>query len=369
MNNIDNKTPRIAIFAYSRRGCSAALTAGRCFPDAERRMYTVERFVQDGFLPLGRKSENFYGTLFEWADALIFVGSCGIAVRCIAPYVRDKKTDPAVICIDELGRSVIPLLSGHIGGANDMARRIAASIGADAVITTATDINSRFSVDEWAVKNGLVIGDMKLAKAVSAEILEKDIPFLVEIPKDMLTISKSGERYPEGIIFLDGCWLPEAASDGDIMSGIGIFVSWNRSEPFRKTLKLIPRVLHLGIGCRRGVSEAGIREAVNTVLEENNIDMRAVKSVASIDLKKDEAGLLEYCEKNGWSPIFYSADELRAAQGEFTTSDFVRGVTGVDNVCERAAAAGGARKIIVRKTALNGVTVAVAAEHTEVQFG
>ena len=104
------------------------------------------------------------------------------------------------------------------------------------------------------------------------------------------------------------------------------------------------------------------------VLEQNNIDVRAIKCIASIDLKADEAGLLKYCENSGLSSIFYSAAELQNVPGEFTPSAFVQSVTGIDNVCERAALMG-AEKLIVKKTALNGVTVAVAAEKLEVRFG
>lgn len=381
MNNIHNTNknngPRTAILAYSRRGLSTARTVSRCFPGAQRRMYTVKRFADDDFKPLGKVSENFYGELFEWADTLIFVGSCGIAVRCIAPHVKDKKTDPAVICIDELGKSVIPLLSGHIGGANDTARRIAEHIGANAVITTATDINGRFSVDTWATKNGFEIADMQLAKAVSAAVLEKDIPLLCDIPKDLLDTADDAEKYQsthDGVFFICPECDPDK-DDGEISNKIdfsendtGIFLSWKNKEPFVKTLRIIPKVLHIGIGCRKGTSENAIQSVVNTVLEKNNIDIRAVKSAASIDLKKNEDGLLKFCEKNGWEISFYTADELRSVSGEFTASEFVRGITGVDNVCERAALIG-ADKLIVKKTAENGVTVAVAAEKTEVRFG
>ena len=126
--------------------------------------------------------------------------------------------------------------------------------------------------------------------------------------------------------------------------------------------------MHLGIGCRKGTDISVIREAVDTVLKENNIDHRAVKCVASIDLKAEEAGLLAFCQEQKLPVIFFSAEELKAVPGEFTPSVFVQSITGVDNVCERAALIG-AEKLIVKKTARNGVTVALAEEHWEVHFG
>ncbi len=145
----------VAIFAYSRRGCRTARAAAGAFAHGQVRLYTMERFSEPDFLPLGKPSEPFYGTLFSWADALVFVGSCGIAVRQIAPHVKDKQTDPAVIVTDELGKFVIPLLSGHIGGANELSVQLAAHLGAMPVVTTATDINRKFSVDSWLPETGL----------------------------------------------------------------------------------------------------------------------------------------------------------------------------------------------------------------------
>jgi len=132
-------------------------------------------------------------------------------------------------------------------------------------------------------------------------------------------------------------------------------------------LRLVPPILHVGIGCRKGTTMETIREAVDAVLQEHNIDRRAIKCAATIDLKKEEQGLLDFCEERKLPIQFYTAEELKAVPGEFTPSEFVQSITGVDNVCERSALVG-AKELIVRKTALNGVTVALAAEHLEVRF-
>jgi cobalt-precorrin 5A hydrolase len=307
----------------------------------------MARFEEPGFDSITRPSKPFYGPIFSSVDAMVFVGSTGIAVREIAPHVRDKATDPAVVSIDELGRFCVPLLSGHIGGANDLALELANALDATPVITTATDINKRFSVDAWAARNGYEIASLSRAKAVSAAILEQDIPLQCDYP--IMT------KLPRGVI------------PGD-SGAVGIRISVYRDEPFERTLRLIPKVLHLGIGCRKGTDISVIREAVDTVLKENNIDHRAVKCVASIDLKAEEAGLLVFCQEQKLPVIFFSAEELKTVSGDFTPSAFVQSITGVDNVCERAALIG-AEKLIVKKTARNGVTVALAEEHWEVHFG
>ena len=335
-----------AVFAYSRRGCETARRAAAALPDAGARLFAAARLTEDGFAPIPQPSRTFYGDLFAACDALVFVGSCGIAVRMIAPFVRDKKTDPAVIVIDERGRFVIPLLSGHIGGANALAQRLADALGATGVITTATDINGRFSVDAWAARRGWVIGDMAAAKHVSAAILEGDVPLCSEFPL----------RPP----------LPGGVTEG-AEGPLGIYVGCRMARPFAETLRIIPKALHLGIGCRRGTPEAVIADAVGAVLEKHGIDPRALKCAASIDLKRDEQGLLAYAETAGLPISFYPADALAALEGDFTPSDFVRSVTGVDSVCERAAMMGAAA-LLVRKTAKNGVTVALAAGNLEVSF-
>lgn len=339
----------IAIFAYSRRGCDTAeqvraAIAGRL---DSCRAYTMEKYCREGFAAITPPCSRFTGPVFQWADAMVFVGACGIAVRSIAPYVKDKRTDPAVLVVDERGRFVISLLSGHIGGANALAVRVASSLGAVPVVTTATDVNGRFSVDAWAAENGLYIDGMAAAKAVSAAILEGPVPLASDFPI-------AGD-------------LPPGVVPGE--SGpVGVCISWQKRKPFGQTVLLAPAVLHLGIGCRKGVSAETIAVLVDRVLAENGIHPKAVESVASIDLKKEEPGLLAFCAAKGWPIRFYTAQELAAVEGDFTPSAFVKSVTGVDNVCERAALKNAGR-LLVRKTAGNGVTVALAVKKWEVHFG
>lgn len=145
-------------------------------------------------------------------------------------------------------------------------------------------------------------------------------------------------------------------------------IGYRTKEPFAETLRLTPKVLHVGIGCRRGTAQETIEAAVAAVLSAHQLDPSAVKGVYSIDLKRQEAGLLAACAKHNWPTVFYTAEELRSVPGEFTDSPFVQEMTGVGNVCERAAMRG-AEKLLVKKTAVDGVTVAVAAEHWEVTFG
>ena len=336
---------KLSLFAYSKKGIETARKI-ICVLGEDCAAYTVERLSGGGLMPIPKPSSAFFGERFSSDDALIFVSSCGIAVRSIAPHIKGKTTDPAVVVIDETGRFVISLLSGHIGGANALAKRIAEAVGATPVVTTATDANGRFSVDSWAKEHGFAISDMALAKAVSAAILEGDVP----VKSDFLI--KGG--LPAGLTLGGG--------------EKGVYLTYRTNEPFKTTLRLIPKCVVLGLGCRRGISKEAIENAVKTVLFDNGIDPRALVSAASIDLKKDEAGLLDFCREAGLPVKFYSADELNAVQGDFTSSNFVKSVTGVDCVSERAALIR-AEQLIIKKTALLGVTVAAALVNTEVNFG
>ncbi len=323
---------RASIFCFSGRGAETA----------RRVAAALEGYKTQCLAPKG-DLKALVADCFPTADALIFVGACGIAVRAVAPHLAGKAVDPAVLVTDERGEYVISLLSGHIGGANDLARRVAAAIGAVPVITTATDVNGRFSADSWAAERGLYIGDLRAAKRFSAGILCRDLPLSSDFPLE--------GPLPPGVF---------VGSAGDL----GLAISCRAKHPFDETLLLIPRILHLGIGCRRGAAAEAIDAAVRSSLEEAGLCPQAVCGAASIDLKRGEPGLIAWARASSLPLGFYSADELNAVPGEYSGSDFVKQTVGVDNVCERAAMrdAGEGAQLIVKKTGLGGVTIAIAQE-------
>ena len=328
-----------AVISFSDGGERTARRIGSALPGE----WAVEYHRPRGNL------KSLTAELFARADALVFVGACGIAVRAIAPNLVSKDADPAVAVADERGAFVISLLSGHIGGANDLAREIAAAIGATPVITTATDVSGRFSADAWAAKNGLIIDSLPAAKAFSAAILKRDLPVRSDFP--ILG------ALPAGLV---------AGDSGDV----GLRISLYRDMPFETTLILTPRILHLGIGCRKGTAPEDIGAAVAAALDGANLIPGAVVSAASIDVKRGEEGLLSWAEGRNLPLSFYSAAELNALEGEFTASEFVMKTVGVDNVCERAAclSAGDGARLLIKKTGMRGVTVACACQKWSVSF-
>lgn len=337
---------KTALFCFSDQGARLAIRLCRLFSLPLSSVHSIEKFAAGyGFCSHERLSADM-GALFSSHDLLLFIGACGIAARSIAPCLKGKAVDPAVLVVDDQGRYVIPLLSGHIGGANDLARRVAQKIGALPVITTATDSAARFSCDAWAAQHNCALSSLQTAKEISAAILTGDVGISSEYP-------------------LPDC-LPLGLSRQD-KGKTGIYVGIYDKTPYPDTLRLIPRIVTLGIGCRRDIPAETIARAVTESLQKAGIDWRAVCQIATIDLKRSETGLLAFAQSMGLPIRFYSAQELAAIQGPFSESAFVERTVGVGCVCERAAVCGGG-SLLLSKTVCDGVTVAAGRKDWEISF-
>lgn len=342
---------KIHIYAFSGNGAILCDKLIENLNDHEVNAYVPERYLSSARL-VKLREENLYKSAeksFKNADGIIFVGSAGIAVRAIAPFVRSKKSDPAVICMDERGINVISLLSGHIGGANKLTLKIAEVVGGNPIITTATDINGKFAVDEWAHSSNLHIMSLKRARDIAADILDN---------------KKIGYESDYNVIGNFPLEIDLAERE------IGICVSLDSNKsPFKNTLNLIPRIVSIGVGCRKGTDFNDVYTAIKEVLSRHNISHFAVSSINSIDLKKEEEGIKRVAEVFKVPFHTYSKDELSEIQGQFSNSDFVKKIAGVDTVCERAAIMGSkSKRLIINKTVVNSVTVAAAIDDYEVEF-
>lgn len=279
---------------------------------------------------------------FEKKRAILFIGACGIAVRAIAPSIRDKCTDSPVLVMDEQGAYVIPILSGHIGGANELAYVIAERMGATPVITTATDLNQKFAVDIFAKKNGLWIRNREGIAQVSAKILrEEEITISVGAEH-----CRASETLPKLVRLVP--FPPTGEADVLIAEEPGAYAA---------KLLLTPKNYVLGIGCRKGTTEEQLLSFITEQLERLGISFSQVGAVASIDLKKEEPGLKQFTLHAGIPFVTYAQEELAAVEGEFHESEFVRETVGIGNVCERAAlraCAGDAGIVPKKETQPNG---------------
>jgi len=341
-------------------------------------------------------------TAFNNGEAIIFIGAIGIAVRGIAPYLQDKITDPAVIVVDDIGRNVIPILGGHYGGANELAIVISNgllenNILSTSIITTSTDIHNVFAVDVWARKNEFIILNKDMIKVISGTLLKE---------QKVMMYTKFGidTPLPKGIILENMNNISDIKSDvilekkdilysnilgskkdkiyrnkhkllhvDKVVKNVGINISIYKNKHYENSLNIVPQIISVGIGCRQGIDSVTIKDVLFEVLDKYNILKQAIFQISSIDLKKNEIGIIDICNELKVPFITYSSEKLMQIEARFTCSNFVMKTTGVDCVCERSAVMplfekGIEYKQLVSKYAKNGVTIALAEKLIRLEF-
>lgn len=321
-----------------------------------------------------RKIWFVHESLAEWVkqhmqqeDALLFIGACGIAVRAIAPNLTDKLHDVPVLVMDEMGRYVIPILAGHVGGANELAHTLAAAMQAQVVITTATDIQDKFAVDLFAKKHHLQILNKDGIAKVSAKVLAgEEITISVESGHytevedgtgDHAQNKNNRRKYEIVRCKRQNIHVVDYPPNGQV----DIIVAEDPKR-YDALIYLRPKQYVVGMGCRRDKDPTKLIAFYRETLQDAGIEEAQVYALASIDKKKDEAGLIAISQKARIPFLVYPAEKLLKVEGDFHASAFVEAQVGVNNVCERAALAGcGANgKLIYEKHAKDGMTIAIA---------
>ena len=286
---------------------------------------------------------SFNDDIYTSSGSIIFIGALGICVRKIAPMVKDKYSDPAVICIDSLGKNVISVLSGHIGGANELCRKIARITGSNPVITTQSDNAGLWSLDTLASEWGWRC-------EASKEEMNKAIFKLVNgSPIDLLLdIKDNGTNYleaslPHNVRIIKDI---DEADDAELV----IAVTYRILHTSIPTLYFRPKVLNLGIGCRRNCNPCGIKDFIQASLLSHNISWLSVKSLSTIDIKRDEKLITELGKEEVVEAVnIYTSDEL-ANIAVPNPSEKVKEVTGVWGVAESCAiAASGHGSLLLEK--------------------
>ena len=371
---------RISCIAFTERGYALAQRTARALSDCAQTGeddpgwdVSVSRGFGEGKADL----RTWTALAWEASDALLFVGAAGIAVRAIAPHVASKATDSAVVVIDEAGRFAVPLLSGHLGGANDLAQTVARAAGAIPVITTATDVRGVWAVDTWARCAGLAVSNPEAIKRVSARLLSggrvtlySDMPISGQLPEG---VDIASDRALADIVVSPfaganaGASVRAAETTGEVVPVGETGKPAGVQAPAPEPLRLVVPCIVAGIGCRRGACAEAIEEAFLLACGQAGISPLAVREAATIDVKAHEEGLLAFCRARNIPLATYSAEELSQVEGSVSPSDFVRATVGVDNVCERAALADGG-KLIFPKLAHGGVTVAFSKVTIELSF-
>lgn len=335
---------RWAIVALNRQSKGQARMLRDCCKDLADGidLYTIKKYIEDDFTSIEGGLKAFNATLFDHYDAIIYIMAMGIIVRDIAPWMKHKSLDPAILCYSVDGRFIIPVLSGHLGGANELALEIAKLTGAQPIITTASDLLGKRAVDMMAKSRGLTIASFEDAKNLTSMMIHGD-------PVCLYTDTKmTGDL--EGMALshtIDG------QADGMIYVGYKKQLQWDKP-----IATLIPKCLVIGIGARRGTRFEQIDDLLSRLLGEGNIDARAISRIASIDLKVDEEGIIALANKLKVPYITYTADELVEVEGRFKTSEFVRKTTGAGAVAMPSGyLASGKGQCVIDKVAENGITI------------
>ncbi|WP_167495877.1 MULTISPECIES: cobalt-precorrin 5A hydrolase [Desulfosediminicola] len=294
-------------------------------------------------LPLEEKVALQLSHAWHEFDGIICVMAAGIVVRSIAQLIKDKLTDPCLIVLDQEGRHVISLLSGHLGGGNALALKVAEITGGTAVITTASDVLGKTALDLWAKRNSLSVDSKdKLTRASAKMVNEGSVTIFSTLALDFL---------PADIVRYD------ERDTADIVVTINKYMTSN-------ALCCIPRILYIGVGCNRGTGVNDIAESFGELCDAHDINPNAVAGLASVDVKHDEEGILAFAESIGLKPDFFSRDQLNGVKDVSFSAAAMKAV-GVQGVAEPAAllaaqADGSEAELIVRKMKWKDVTLAVA---------
>lgn len=324
----------IAVYALTPGGLELAR---RLAPGLDAGVFAPARLAGEG----ERGFESLAACLAETFGRYsghVFVAAAGLVVRLIAPRLRGKDRDPAVLVLDQEGRFCVSLLSGHLGGANALARRVAGLSGGQAVVTTATDSAGLPSLDLLAVERGLAIGDLSAVKRANALLLE-GVVLDVEDPDQRL-----GDLDP--------------AHFRRVSSGGRVRVDW-RAAGKGGVLVLHPRVLWAGMGCRKGAPAAEIRELLESVFAGEGLALASLAGIASVADKAGEPGLLEAARELGVELRFFSREDLSRVAVP-TPSALVRKHMGLEGVCEAAAMLAADGPLVVPKRKTRRATLAVA---------
>lgn len=339
----------VAIYALTATGAESARRLAPAL-GADARLFLPERLAQAeaGETGFARLAPTLVANWAAFGGHVLFAAA-GIVVRALVGLIQDKASDPAVVVCDPAGRYAVSLLAGHLGGANALAGRVAAALGGQAVITTATDQAGLPSLELVAVEAGLRVENLASLAGVGAALLDGR-PVALDDPEDWLA-SRLERDWP-GLF-------PAAVQEANPGPSLG--VDWRARPPRPGELLLRPPALWLGLGCNRGTAAGEMDELVTRVLAEAGLSPRALAGLASATAKADEAGLLALARARGLETIFYDAQTLDAVAVP-NPSHQPRRHLGTRSVAEAAAliAAGPGGRLLVEKQKSGNVTLAVA---------
>lgn len=345
------KTEKWAIVTLSKDGMVLANRLAKHLDDRECQIYTKEKYANETTKIITTDITTFMGSIIGEYQIICCIMATGIVVRAIAPHLAHKSSDPGILVMDTNGEFVISLLSGHLGGANDAARLVAKRLSAQAVITTGTDVKGTMAVDVLAQKIHCTIDNFTDAKDVTALILNGD---------------------PIALVNSENCDLDAVVLPQNIKTVVDLTTINQYAGAIITTLdtqkidlpipsvKLVPKKLVLGVGCRRDTPGERIIQAITETLAALNLNKKGIKSLATIGLKADEPGIIEACSFFAAKKVIIPNEMVQMVQSRFEASDFVFKTTGLYAVSEPCGfVASGFGKCLLEKQKLGGITLSV----------
>lgn len=338
---------KIAILSISRNGKALGLKIKRKISNAH--LYYVKKDVvedEDNVIYINKKLKEFVPEIFGEYDYIIFIMACGIVVRTIAPLIENKFSDPAILVSDEKGKNIISLLSGHMGGANEMTLYISNLLNSNPVITTATDVNDKSSLDMIAKKLNAHIYDFrnKVLKINSMLVNDEVVNLFIDGDYDIDTRG------------FNICKRDEVNSLGEV---VVISNKKNLNLINNNILKVVPKNIVIGIGCRRNIDKEDMINSLSDFLHKQNIDINSIKEIGSIDIKKNEDALINLSTYLNVPFKTFTAEEISKVENLYEKSDWVKQNVGVHSVAEPVAHLLSDGNLIIKKHKYNGITFSV----------
>ncbi|WP_425446723.1 cobalt-precorrin 5A hydrolase [Dethiothermospora halolimnae] len=334
---------KIGVLTVTKGGLKKGKEIKKKLPHID--LYALPKWNDNMALPIKGKLSDFVGELFKKYDMLLFIMATGIVVRVISKYIEKKDKDPAILVMDEKGQFIISLLSGHLGKANQYTEELSKQLKATPVITTASDVNNKIAVDTLAMRLGLEIDNLENAKPITSLIvndglvgIKSDIKVDIPLPNNVIMDKEKG------------------------VNGV-IYITNKKNLNIKHTLpyvKLINKNIVLGIGCRRGIKTEKVKKSIEIALDQLNLDLKSVKKLATIDLKKDEKGIIEVSKDYDIPIDIIDKASILKIEKQFDTSEFVKKSIGVGAVCEPCGyLASNEGKCLMKKEPFDGITLSV----------
>lgn len=344
---------KVSIFTLTAKGLLLGEKLLDIYDDA--RLYTLDKFPSNKAIYYENTFKEGVRDSFHSSELLIFICASGIAIRSLAPLIESKLSDPGVIVMDDNANNVISLLSGHIGGANYETLKVAKFLQSNPVITTASDVNIKASVDMLALNNNLLLKDFKMAKEITAKIINNE---------DLLVIDDYHESREDIRSIFDLPVIFKDVSQGMTFDDKKAYIIISNMERLNvkntSLVQLYPKNIVIGIGCRRGTSSSHLLKLIEASLDKLNISINSIKHVATVDVKADEEGLIGACKILEIPLIIIPRSEILKVEDKYEGSDFVKEKIGVSSVsepcCELSAGPG---RFLIRKHKDNGATISI----------